>query len=200
MGIAAPRLHPALFLDRDGVVVENRMDYVKSIGEVAFIPGALEALARLASYTLRIVIVTNQSAVGRGWLTLETLDQINAYVLDHVARAGGRIDRVYVCPHRPDEGCPCRKPAPGLLLRAAHELGLDLSASVMVGDNVTDVRAARAAGVWPILVHTGLGATQELLAVDGPPVQRCHDLAEAVEGLLRAGSPFTKTPPALGAL
>lgn len=195
-----PSPYPAIFLDRDGVIVENRMDYVKSIAEVEFIPGALEALARLAQHSPRIVIVTNQSAVGRGLLTLEALDQINAYILDHIARARGRIDGVYVCLHPPNEGCDCRKPAPGLLLRAARELEIDLPASVMIGDNVTDVRAAHAAGVRPILVHTGLGATQELSDVEGPPVQRCRDLAQAVEILLRAQSGITKTPPAPGAL
>jgi histidinol-phosphate phosphatase family protein len=195
-----PSPYPAIFLDRDGVIVKNRMDYVKSIAEVEFIPGALEALARLAPHAARIVIVTNQSAVGRGLLTLEALDQINAYILDHIAQARGRIDGVYVCPHRPNEGCDCRKPAPGLLLRAAYELEIDLRASAMIGDNVTDMRAARAAGVRPILVHTGLGATQELSAVEGPPVQRCRDLAQAAEILLRAKSGLTKTPPAPGAL
>jgi len=195
-----PSPYPAIFLDRDGVIVKNRMDYVKSIAEVEFIPGALEALARLAPHAARIVIVTNQSAVGRGLLTLEALDQINAYILDHIVRARGRIDGVYVCLHRPNEGCDCRKPAPGLLLRAARELEIDLPASVMIGDNVTDMRAARAAGVRPILVHTGLGATQELSDVEGLPVQRCRDLAQAVEILLRAPSGITKTPPAPGAL
>lgn len=183
---------PALFLDRDGVIIENRMDYVKSLGEVDFIPGALEALARISRHGERIVIITNQSAVGRGLLTSITLDAIHGYMLEHIRAAGGRIDGIYVCPHHPDDNCDCRKPAPGLLLRAARELGIDLSSSVLIGDNLTDVLAARAVGVKPILVSTGLGATQPLSTLS-TPVLRCHDLAQAVEVLLHNGWP-TQTP------
>ena len=181
-------MHPALFLDRDGVIIENRADYVKSIAEVEFIPQALEALARLATRGHHTVIVTNQSAIGRGLLTQATLDAIHAYVLEHITAAGGRIDGIYVCPHHPAEQCECRKPAPGLFLRAAHELDIDLSASVMIGDNLTDVLAAQAVGAKPILVSTGLGAAQQLSVVNGSVV-RCHDLAHAVETLLHSGWP-----------
>ena len=179
---------PALFLDRDGVIIENRMDYVKSLGEVEFIPGALRALAQVAQHGGRIVIVTNQSAIGRGLLTQVTLEAIHTHLLEHITTSGGRIDGIYICPHHPDDNCDCRKPAPGLLLRAARELGIDLSASVLIGDNITDVLAARAVGVKPILVNTGLGATQPLSMVN-ESVLRCHDLAQAVETLLRSGWP-----------
>jgi D-glycero-D-manno-heptose 1,7-bisphosphate phosphatase len=184
---------PALFLDRDGVIIENRMDYVKALGEMKFIPGALEALARVTRHGERIVIVTNQSAVGRGLLTHLTLEAIHRSLLEHITAAGGRIDSIYVCPHHPDDQCDCRKPAPGLLLRAARELGIDLSASVLIGDNLTDVLAARAVGVRPILVNTGLGATQPLSGVTAS-VLRCHDLAHAVETLLHSGWPTQTLP------
>src|SRR5262245_33740328 len=111
-------LTPTLFLDRDGVIIENRADYVKSLGEVAFIPGALRALARMAKHGGHIVIVTNQSAIGRGLLTPVTLEAIHMYMQEAIAAVGGRIDGIYVCPHHPDDNCDCRKPAPGLLLRA----------------------------------------------------------------------------------
>lgn len=182
-------MHPALFLDRDGVIFENRMDYVKSVAEVAFIPGALEALARFAARGHHTVIVTNQSAIGRGLLTLATLEAIHAHMLQHITTAGGRIDSIYVCPHHPADNCTCRKPAPGLLMRAAQELGIDLSASVLIGDNVTDVLAARAVGTQPILVNTGLGATQELSAAHDGLVVRCRDLTHAVDLLLNSGWP-----------
>jgi D-glycero-D-manno-heptose 1,7-bisphosphate phosphatase len=180
---------PALFLDRDGVIIENRMDYVKSVGEVEFIPGALEALARVARHGERIVIITNQSAIGRGLLTHATLDSIHTYLLEHVVAAGGRIDGLYICPHHPADNCDCRKPAPGLLLQAARELDIDLSASALIGDNVTDVLAARAVGAQPVLVNTGLGATQQLSAVGESRILRCHDLAHAIDALLRSGWP-----------
>ena len=151
-----PVLHPAIFLDRDGVIIENRADYVKSLSETKFIPGSLEALAWLAQHDWLIVIVTNQAAIGRRIITRETADAINAYVVSQITAAGGRVDGLYLCPHRSDEGCPCRKPAPGLLLQAAADLGIDLEKSLMIGDAVSDVQAAVAAGARPVLVLSGL--------------------------------------------
>lgn len=178
-------LRPAVFLDRDGVIIENRADYVKSLAEVKFLPGAREALARLARRDCLIVIVTNQSAIGRGRLTREASDAINAYVREQIVAAGGRIDGLYLCPHRPEDGCPCRKPAPGMLLEAARDLGIDLAASVMIGDAVTDVLAAQAAGVKPILVLTGLGETQAqaLARAKLNHTLTVRDLATAIEQL-----------------
>lgn len=153
-------LRPAIFLDRDGVIIENRADYVRSVAEVQFIPGAVQALAHLAPTPWPIVIITNQSAVGRGLISLTTVEEIHTFLLQHITQAGGRIDGVYVCPHHPEAKCACRKPAPGMLQQAARELSLDLAASVLIGDAVTDVQAAHAAGAQAILVRTGLGASQ----------------------------------------
>jgi D-glycero-D-manno-heptose 1,7-bisphosphate phosphatase len=177
-------LYPAVFLDRDGVIIANRADYVKSLAEVQFLPGALAALARLAASPARIVIVTNQSAIGRGLVSAAIADTISHHVVQQVAAAGGRIDGVYVCPHTPDAGCACRKPRPGLLLRAAAELGLDLPASTLIGDAVSDLRAAHAAGAGAILVRTGLGQARDLAAAGLSGVPVVDDLAAAVEHLL----------------
>ena len=190
-------LRPAVFLDRDGVIVENRADYVKSLAEVQFIPGAVAALARLACHDVLIVIVTNQSAIGRGLVTRAAVDAINAHIIQQIVAAGGRVDGLYLCPHPPQENCACRKPAPGLLLEAARDLGIDLAASVLIGDALTDAQAAQAAGVKPLLVLTGLGGAQ----TQGPEAaQRNHiltvsDLAEAIELTLRETRWPTKTPP-----
>lgn len=191
-------LRPAVFLDRDGVIIEHRDDYVKSLAEVAFITGALEALARLARHDMLMVIATNQSAIGRGLLARETADAINAYVRERIAAAGGRVDAVYMCPHQPEDNCACRKPAPGMLLDAARDLGIDLGASVMIGDALTDVLAAQAAGVRPILVLTGLGwrKTRELLPPELNHILKVPDLAAAVEELTQEARRRTKTPPA----
>jgi len=181
-----PRLTPAVFLDRDGVINENRPDYVKSWAEMRILPGALDALRALARLDWPIVVISNQSAIGRGLTTREAVDNIHARLSQEVVAAGGRIDAFYYCPHRPGEGCDCRKPATGLLLRAAQELKIDLSRSYMVGDAVEDVQAALAAGCKPILVRTGRGQaalkamSQELLA-------RCDvadDLDDAVNRIL----------------
>lgn len=188
---------PAVFLDRDGVIIENRADYVRALADVAFVPGALAALARLnhARPAWPILMATNQSPVGRGLLSLETVQVINRFVLERVQAAGGRIDQVYVCPHHPEAGCACRKPAPGMLLQGAAEWGVDLSASVFIGDAASDIQAGLAAGVRPILVRTGLGAAQTAeLARLGLTPQIVPDLAAAVSLLLDEAAVHTNAP------
>lgn len=153
---------PAIFLDRDGVIIENRADYVRTWEDVEIFPRAVLALRRAACLPHRIVVVSNQSAVGRGLVTPKTVDTINQRLQIEITTAGGRIDRIYTCPHAPAEGCSCRKPAPGLIFQAAEEMDLDLSNSILVGDALTDLEAARAAGIpIAILVRTGRGAVQE---------------------------------------
>lgn len=181
--MATVHLRPAVFLDRDGVIIENRADYVRSLAEVVYLPGALAALARLAHARpdWPILIATNQSAVGRGLVNLAAVEAINAAIVAKVRAAGGRIDHIYICPHHPDAGCPCRKPRPGLLQQAAAEWSVDLAASPFIGDALTDIQAGLAAGARPILVRTGLGAEQtEALQRAGltPPV--VADLPAAV--------------------
>ncbi len=149
----------AIFLDRDGVINRSRPDYVKSREEFEFLPGVLEALRHLSVTPYTIVIVSNQSCIGRGLVAKETVDDIHFRMLQVIRRAGGRVDAIYYCPHHPNDGCECRKPRPGLLLRAAEELNLDLAASWLIGDSSSDLEAALAAGVHPILVRTGHGKT-----------------------------------------
>ncbi|MGE5740569.1 MAG: D-glycero-beta-D-manno-heptose 1,7-bisphosphate 7-phosphatase [Candidatus Aminicenantes bacterium RBG_16_66_30] len=150
-------LKNAVFLDRDGVINRDRPDSVKSWEEFEFLPGVLEAFRLLARGPHRIIIVSNQSAIGRGLVSREAVDKIHALMIEAVRGVGGRIDAVYYCPHRPDEDCPCRKPRPGLLLRAARELDIDLPASWLIGDDLRDLESAVAAGVRPVLVRTGHG-------------------------------------------
>ena len=195
-----PALRPAVFLDRDGVIIENRADYVKSLAETRFIPGALAALARLAQRDWLIVIVTNQAAIGRQIITRETVEAINARIVAGIVAAGGRVDGLYLCPHRPEDGCACRKPAPGLLLQAADELGIDLEASTMIGDAASDLLAARAAGARPILVLTGLAERQEqeLAQAHRLGAASFPDLAAAADHLL-SGIPDAPSRPDPGA-
>lgn len=179
-------MFPAIFLDRDGVLIENRADYIREWSHVKVIPGAIEALSHPALAGYRIVIVTNQSAVGRGLLSLETAGAINARFLDLIRARGGRLDALFMCHHAPADECPCRKPKPGLLLRAAQELGLDLSRSWMIGDAWSDVLAGQAARVrQAVLLRTGRGMEQ--LAAPRPAGLRDHlvldDLAAAFDAL-----------------
>ena len=184
---ASGQRRPAVFLDRDGVLNQNRADYVRTWQQVEFLPGVFQAMQRLAASPFVIVVVTNQSAVGRGLMTAEGLAVINGGIVQQVQQAGGRIDAVYACPHRPDEGCPCRKPRPGMLLQAAQDLGIDLARSFLVGDAISDLEAATAAGCRPLMVLTGRGRKQAAgLATSGlgdAPV--LADLGEAEDWVLK---------------
>lgn len=176
----------AVFIDRDGVIIENRDGYVRSWSEVRFIPGALEALAKLGGSRYAVVLVTNQSAVGRGLISLHEAQEINRCVVAEIRAHGGRMDAVYMCPHRPDEGCTCRKPAPGMLLQAARELELDLASSTLIGDALSDLAAARAVGVRGVLVLTGRGSDQAAQRGAWSPGNSAPaaDLAAAVDDIL----------------
>jgi D-glycero-D-manno-heptose 1,7-bisphosphate phosphatase len=161
---------PAIFLDRDGVLNENRADYVRNWSQVKIIPDAVRALRFPALQDYKIVIVTNQSAVGRGLISLETAQEINSRLVERLRAEGGRVDAVYMCPHAPSDDCLCRKPKPGLLLQAATELSLDLPRSWMIGDAWSDLQAGQLAGVrHSILVRTGRGTemTRTLQAQKG---------------------------------
>ena len=156
-------MHPAIFLDRDGVLIENRSDYVRDWSQVKLIPEAINALSLTPLRNFKIVIVTNQSAIGRGLALQENVDEINRRLVNVIQDHGGQVDAVYICPHKPDDDCFCRKPRPGLLLQAAKELSLDLQRSWMIGDAWSDVQAGQRAGVRrTILLKTGRGAEQLL--------------------------------------
>ncbi len=179
----------AVFLDRDGVIIEDRADYVKSWQEVQFIPAAFGAIRKLTEVGIPTIIITNQSAVGRGIITQDFVEKLHTRMLEQIEAAGGRIDAVYFCPHNPTEqSCMCRKPLPGMLFQAAQECGLDLASSVMIGDSIRDLESASAAGSKAILVRTGNGI-QEEIKLPGSKANDCtlavvQDIAEAVELVL----------------
>ena len=181
-------MYPAIFLDRDGVIIENRPNYVRTWADVEIYPQALEALAKLSKSAYKLVMVTNQSGIGRGLISFEAADEINQKLLTEIQASGGRIDGVFMCPHAPVDNCACRKPAPGLLLQAADALSLDLSRSYMIGDALTDLQAGLAAGVKQVmLVRTGRGADQEVLsaAAELDPFPAYTDLSAAIADLLQ---------------
>ncbi len=176
-----------IFLDRDGVIIEHRPGYVLSWSDVVIYPQALAALARLRGRRLKISIITNQSAIGRGLLNAGDAAEINRRIEQEIEKAGGRIDGIFTCPHHPKDGCSCRKPRPGLILEAASALGVDLAQSILIGDNLSDLQAGRAAGIPQLaLVRTGLG-TEQLQAPlpEGLPDFLIYsDLEEALQCLL----------------
>ena len=174
-----------LILDRDGVLNEEAPDrgYVRSPAEWRWIPGALQALAMFGQAGIRVSVATNQSGVGRGIMTSADLEAVHASMLDAVSRAGGDIAAVLVCPHAPAEACRCRKPAPGLIEAAIAQAELEPAVTLVVGDDVRDVEAARGAGVASVLVRTGKGRAA-VAALTGAPVPVYDDLLAVAQWLL----------------
>ena len=174
-----------LILDRDGVLNEEapHRGYVRSPAEWRWIPGALQALAMLAQAGIRVSVASNQSGVGRGIMTSGDLEMVHAHMLEAVSSAGGDIAAVFVCPHAPEEACHCRKPAPGLIETAIGQAGFDSAATLVVGDDVRDVDAARAAGVEVVLVSTGKGRAAAA-ALIGAPVPVYDDVLAVAQWLL----------------
>jgi lipopolysaccharide heptosyltransferase II len=205
----APRIHglapPAgqapldgvtIFLDRDGTLNYDP-GYLKSAAELKLLPGVAPALARLKAAGAKLVVVTNQSGVGRGILTLKDLEAIHARLEGLLEQEGAVLDAIYFCPHNPDDGCLCRKPKPGMVDRAVSELQLDLRRSYLVGDHLRDLQLARVVGAKPVLVTTEVVDAQALdrLRVEqGLPDKVAGSMAEAVDWILedvKAGLPLT---------
>ena len=155
-----------VIFDRDGVLNVERSDggYIEDWSQWRWTPGALEGLGMLGAAGVHLSIATNQAGVGRGLISRETLDAIHRHMLDEAAQAGAVIQQVFVCPHAPEDGCACRKPAPGLLLSAINAAGIPANATIVVGDDLRDLEAARAAGVAAVLVRTGKGRLAEAAA------------------------------------
>lgn len=176
----------AVFLDRDGVINVNRPNNVTAWHEFVFETGSLPALVRLAETDFQLIVVSNQSGIGRGQMTRSTVDEIHAQMKRVIEHAGGRLDRIYYCPHAPQDQCTCRKPSPEMLLNGRADLDLDLTQSFFIGDWIDDVRAARNAGVTPLLVRTGRGADalQEILRANLPLPDIFDNLAHAVAWIL----------------
>jgi len=171
-------------LDRDGVLNEDRDDYIKSVAEFVMLPGAAEAVARLNRAGYPVVVVTNQSAVGRGYITLDTLEAIHTELRRRLSAAGAELAKIYYCPHRPDEGCDCRKPRPGMLLQAARDFGVDPAEIVFIGDTRGDVEAGHAAGCRTVLVRTGKDGKVDVSAWPVQPDAVVADLSAAMDWIL----------------
>jgi D,D-heptose 1,7-bisphosphate phosphatase len=187
----------AVFLDRDGVINEE-VGYLDSLDKLRVIPCAYEALKLINESGMKAVVISNQAGVARGLFTEEFVCKTNEYLQAILRKQSVYIDNFYYCPHHPMEGkepyrkvCDCRKPAPGMFLRAAEDLNIDLKSSYMIGDRFIDMEAARKVGAKGVLVKTGYG--QELLQDDGPdqsteenkPDFVAADILEAVHWILR---------------
>ena len=192
MTAPAGRGAEAVFLDRDGTLIEE-VGYLDRAERVELYPYSADALRALNRAGLRIVMVTNQSGVARGFFSESVVEAVHAHIERLLADAGAHIDAYYYCPHHPDgkvieyaRVCDCRKPGRGLVDRAARELGIDPRRSFTVGDRWLDVALARAIGGAGVLVRTGYGVTEEQKPVDGLAADAVVDnLAAAASWILR---------------
>lgn len=178
---------PAVFLDRDGTINEE-VDYPDRLSRILVYPQAAPAIRGLNEAGLKVVVITNQSGVARGYFPLAFVHEVHQYLNEQLAAGGAHLDNLYVCPHHPDEGCPCRKPKPEMILRAARDLDLDLERSYLVGDRYNDVQTAVNAGVKGILVLTGYGRGEYESLGDNPPaapVYVAQDLEDAAAWILQ---------------
>ena len=161
--MALPSAKGAVFLDRDGTII-RQVDLMHEVSQLRLLPGAATAIRILNEKGLLVVVVTNQPAVARGVASEQEIKLVHEELNRRLQARGAHIDAFYFCPHHPNATleqyrttCPCRKPEPGMILRAAEEYGLDLSRSVMIGDTTQDILAGNRAGVHTILVRTGHG-------------------------------------------
>jgi D-glycero-D-manno-heptose 1,7-bisphosphate phosphatase len=146
-----------VILDRDGTIVIDR-GYLSDPARLEFEPGAAEGMKWLYSRGYRLVVITNQSGVGRGFFTIERLEAMNTRLNVMVEEAGAKLEGIYFCPHGPNDGCACRKPALGLMTRAASELGFDPASAIMIGDRESDMEFGRRAKATTILIAAGASA------------------------------------------
>ena len=155
--IQAKIVNKWLILDRDGVINVDSDQFIKSPDEWQPIPGSLEAIAAFNQAGYKIVIISNQSGIARGLFDLQMLESIHQKLAELLHEHGGEIERIYFCPHGPDDDCHCRKPKPGLFTTFAKDFGLSLDGIYAIGDSIRDLQAAQCAGAQAVLVRTGKG-------------------------------------------
>ena len=188
----------AIFLDRDGTICEE-VGYVNHLSRSRLLRNSLEAIRLINQAGLLAVVTTNQSGVARGYFSQNLVEEVHAKLLASISEAGARLDAIYYCPDHPSEGtppwraaCECRKPKPGMILRAAREYGIDLQRSYVVGDSVVDIEAGAVAGVPGILVLTGYGRgllEHQRQRFKTEPAHAAEDLLEAVRWILSRSRP-----------
>ena len=184
--MASAKRRRAVFLDRDGVVIEE-VNYLSHPDQLKLVPGSARAIARLRKAGFTIVVVTNQSGVARGYLTLKTLRQVHRLLDKRLQVQGAKLDARYFCPHLPAQagktGCSCRKPELGMLEKAQKRFRLDLTRSYFVGDTTTDTLTAKRAGCTAVLVRTGKAGRDKVYRAR--PHKTCKDLAAAADWIIK---------------
>lgn len=184
------RKHRAVFLDRDGVINKKAPegDYIKSWGEFEFLPGVGEAIKKLKEKGFLVIIVSNQKGIAKGLMTEDNLKEIHIRMEDELGKEGAMTDGIYYCPHDIKDHCSCRKPEPGLLLRAAREHDIDLDRSWMIGDRGSDIEAGKKAGCKTILITNTPNVHSNPKEIELAVTVK--NLAEAVNKILSHRSPI----------
>lgn len=177
-----------VILDRDGVLNREAEEggYILEPGQFLWLPGVLDALAMLRRAGVYLTVATNQSGVGRGLMALAQLEAVHARMRSEAASHGAALDAVLSCPHSPDDGCLCRKPAPGLIREALERSGFSAADSIVVGDDQRDLEAASRAGVRAVLVRTGKGRRTEQLLPKGSEIPIYDDLSQLARAIVAA--------------
>jgi D,D-heptose 1,7-bisphosphate phosphatase len=180
----------AIFLDRDGTINEE-VGYLNSLAQLVLFPQAMEAIKLINDSGMKSIVVTNQSGVARGYFTATFVAEVHRQIQEILAPYQAHLDAFYFCPHHPEgqgiyrQECSCRKPEPGMLLRAARDLGIDLGHSYLIGDTRKDMQAALKAGVKAVLVRTGYGREAEVERTDVAPNYVADDIHEAVKWIMK---------------
>jgi len=195
-------MRPAVFLDRDGTLIED-VGYLDRLERLRLYPWTIDAMCLMSRAGYAVVVVTNQAGVALGLLDEPFVREVHAVLQRQLAAVGGRLDGHYYCPHHPDASiaayrrhCDCRKPKPGMVHRAAADLGLDLTRSVVVGDRWLDLQLAAAVGAKGILVKTGYGASQARQPPDGATADAIvNNVIEAAVWILEHGPVASEAAP-----
>lgn len=172
-----------IILDRDGIINQDSVHYIKSVDEFIFLPDSAWAVAALSSAGFKVGVATNQSGIARGYYDHATLQQIHAKMLAGISEHGGRVDEIEYCPHAPQDACACRKPEPGMLLSLASKFKVEPAELVFIGDKITDIKAAEAVGARPMLVYSQMTDQDALAAY--PSLLKFVSLKECVDHLLK---------------
>ncbi|MBM3131523.1 MAG: D-glycero-beta-D-manno-heptose 1,7-bisphosphate 7-phosphatase [Chloroflexi bacterium] len=170
----------AVFLDRDGTMAED-IHYCRRVEDFHILPIVPEAVRALNENGFKVVVITNQSGIARGYFTEDVLARIHLKLQSELAQKGAKVDAIYYCPHHPDDGCECRKPEPGMFLRATADLLIDLVSSYMVGDTQGDIDAGKAAGCKTVLISTDPTAGH---SISNPPDHVAENLGQAVKWIM----------------
>jgi D-glycero-D-manno-heptose 1,7-bisphosphate phosphatase len=171
-------MEKVVFLDRDGVISKDSPDHIKSWDEFFFLPNAKAGIKLLTDHDFKIIVITNQSVIARGMTTVEELEDMHKKMIHEIEIYGGEISDIYYCPHHPNDGCKCRKPEPGMLLKAIKDHDIDPTRSFMVGDRMMDVNVGKKVGCRTVIIPSDVGL-KELQKSDSKPDYIANDLLDA---------------------